>query len=305
MDNKISTVSIIIPTFNRVHTLKRNLLCLEKQTYPSDLIEVVVVDDWSTDTTWQMLERYESKLKLKKTRNPKGEAKKYGYISCQQTGLELAENELLIFLDDDLLAEEHLVEEHVKTHNFWLSKGEEIICRGWRTEQFTIDELAKYDIEEDKLYNSKLRYYIDNSDDIHPGMCIGNNFSILRKNALAVGGFGIDEYRYGQDGRIPYKCKSILKMRIVANVKAFGSHIPLPEDADGVRAGKKYEVIERTPINRIKCLLELMERYAMYGNHNKISPLIKEAEQVIDTYFAGNHNLKNNVLAVASLLMKK
>ena len=38
-------VSIIIPSFNDTDELKKCIDCLEKQTYPLDKIEVIIVDN--------------------------------------------------------------------------------------------------------------------------------------------------------------------------------------------------------------------------------------------------------------------
>ncbi len=47
-------VSTVIPTYNQAHFLKEAIESVLKQTYPN--IEVVVVDDGSTDDTLKILE---------------------------------------------------------------------------------------------------------------------------------------------------------------------------------------------------------------------------------------------------------
>src|SRR5690242_19491312 len=43
--------SVIIPAYNAVRTLPATLTALRAQTYPADRLEVIVVDDGSTDAT--------------------------------------------------------------------------------------------------------------------------------------------------------------------------------------------------------------------------------------------------------------
>lgn len=52
-------VSIIIPIYNREQTLERCLCSIIRQTYPN--LEIIAVDDGSTDHSRVILERYEKK----------------------------------------------------------------------------------------------------------------------------------------------------------------------------------------------------------------------------------------------------
>jgi glycosyltransferase involved in cell wall biosynthesis len=53
MDNKL--VSILIPTYNREHLIEETVQSALKQTYEN--IEIIIVDNKSTDNTWQVLEQ--------------------------------------------------------------------------------------------------------------------------------------------------------------------------------------------------------------------------------------------------------
>ncbi len=111
-------------------------------------------------------------------------------------------------------------------------------------------------------------------------MCVGNNFSVLRKNALKVGGFGEDLYRRGQDFRIPNKCAKYLGIRLVANVRAFGSHIPSPEDNGGKKGGVNLEKNDRTPEGKLKCLFTLISAYRQENMEDKAMALVRELELI-------------------------
>jgi glycosyltransferase involved in cell wall biosynthesis len=51
-------VSVVIPTFNRAHTLKKALDSVIMQDYRP--IEIIIIDDCSTDETKQLLKNYDS-----------------------------------------------------------------------------------------------------------------------------------------------------------------------------------------------------------------------------------------------------
>lgn len=50
------SVSIIVAARNEARNLPRLLSCLAAQDYPSDLLEIIIVDDRSEDETWSLLE---------------------------------------------------------------------------------------------------------------------------------------------------------------------------------------------------------------------------------------------------------
>ena len=52
----ISQVSVVIPTLNRVHTLRRAIDSVISQTYKAH--SIVVIDDGSTDGTSEMINEY-------------------------------------------------------------------------------------------------------------------------------------------------------------------------------------------------------------------------------------------------------
>ncbi|MDT0649588.1 glycosyltransferase family 2 protein [Autumnicola edwardsiae] len=102
-------VSIIIPTFNRAHTIIETLDCVFNQTHQN--WECIVIDDGSTDGTEQLLKKkifHDSRLSY--IQRPK--SRKKGAASCRNIGLENAAGEFIQFLDsDDIIAENKLEEQ--------------------------------------------------------------------------------------------------------------------------------------------------------------------------------------------------
>jgi hypothetical protein len=85
-------VSVIIPTYNRADTVRRSIDSALEQSYRP--IEVIVVDDGSTDATRNLLEKYGDRIVFTHQKNG-------GPSVARNTGVGLARGEFIAFLDSD------------------------------------------------------------------------------------------------------------------------------------------------------------------------------------------------------------
>lgn len=106
------TVSVVMPTHRKKELLASTLNALCAQTYPHDLIEVVVVDDCSGDDTWEFLRGLDTSFTLV----PVCHEDNRGRATARNTAIRRATGDLAIFLDDDMRADPRLVEAHVHCH---------------------------------------------------------------------------------------------------------------------------------------------------------------------------------------------
>lgn len=118
-------VSVIIPTFNRAHTLKRALDSVFNQSMPAH--EVIVIDDGSTDKTHSLIKNYNAPINYMFQKNK-------GVSSARNAGIKIARNPWLAFLDSDdtwhpkklalqqlaLTQQEHKV---AHTNEVWIRNG--------------------------------------------------------------------------------------------------------------------------------------------------------------------------------------
>lgn len=89
-------ISVIIPTYNRLETLKRCLGSILSQSYEG--LEVIIVDDCSKDATRSYLEGLTLKYSfIKLVFNEEN----YGVNYTRNRGIELATKEYILFLDSD------------------------------------------------------------------------------------------------------------------------------------------------------------------------------------------------------------
>ncbi len=110
-DNNITPdVSIIIPVYNNLAGLVRLLGTCEQLTYPREKLEIIVVNDGSTDATARFLKEYAFDLPLILINQPENQ----GRAVARNTGLDAASGEIVLFIDSDMEVEPDLIEQHVK-----------------------------------------------------------------------------------------------------------------------------------------------------------------------------------------------
>lgn len=106
------TVSIVIPTYNRLARLCRVLDALDAQTYGPERFEVVVVSDGSTDGTEEHLSTAHHRFALVTATQANA-----GPAAARNRGVALARADLVLFIDDDVVAMPTLVAEHLAAHD--------------------------------------------------------------------------------------------------------------------------------------------------------------------------------------------
>ena len=100
-------VSVILCTWNRARLLERALRSLARQTAASERLEIVVVDDGSTDATAGLCERVGRHLPNLKYVSM---GRNLGLAAAGNQGVRTARGEVLLFTDDDCIAREDWVE---------------------------------------------------------------------------------------------------------------------------------------------------------------------------------------------------
>lgn len=125
MNNNFN-ISVIIPTYNRKHTLKRAITSVINQSYKP--IEIIVVDDGSTDGTFEWINSEYPLIKLIQQLNS-------GVSSSRNTGINNAIGNWIALLDSDDEWKVNKLEQQVKsleknldilfchTNEIWVRRG--------------------------------------------------------------------------------------------------------------------------------------------------------------------------------------
>ena len=236
-------VSVITPTYMRKLTLKKVMESLEKQSFPIEKFEMIVVDDGSTDGTIKMLESYQGPLNLVtlSTKLPAGD---YGYLRALNIGILNAAGKYLVFLDSDMVVKSDALENLVHAHHKWEKKGEKVLIRAWWARRrnvikmwFRGDHFSTYTPEKAFKKYPKFRKYCSRNNRLIATDATSAFISIQKIFAVAVDGFPEHAKCYGMDGEFQERLINKLGVRIVFEPEIYAIHGPIRGD---IRA-KKYK----------------------------------------------------------------
>jgi GT2 family glycosyltransferase len=190
----LPTVTVIIPTYNRLPVLRRCLDALGGQRYPTSRMEVIVVADGCSDGT---------AATLRATRQPFDltvlEQENAGAAAARNRGAQAARGELLLFLDDDVIASPNLVAAHAAAH---AGSGERAVVG-----PYPLDPPSRTDYMAQALHGFWARTFREMADPAHRpsfGDLLTGNLSIRGTTFARLGGFdpafpgcGIEDYEFG------------------------------------------------------------------------------------------------------------
>ncbi|MGI9528708.1 MAG: glycosyltransferase [Acidimicrobiia bacterium] len=118
------SVSVVIPYYNRNTELALTLAALAEQTYPSELLEVVVADDGSDDPP-RVSADITDRISVTVVHQ---EHDGFGAPRARNLGVQHARGDLIVFLDSDMIP----VREHIEAHARWHSVAGDAVTVGSR-----------------------------------------------------------------------------------------------------------------------------------------------------------------------------
>lgn len=105
-------ISIIIPSYNRYPQNLLTLYSLQNQTFDSSKMEVIFIDDGSTDETPEIPEQFKPSFSFKYIRNERN----YGRSKARNIGIEKSIGKTIIFLDAEMIVDPDFVQNHYNYH---------------------------------------------------------------------------------------------------------------------------------------------------------------------------------------------
>ena len=199
-------ISIGICTRNRYQTLEQVLLSLRDQTLGNERFEVVLVDDGSTDDTAEMVRRVRAQVDYPLCYLWQPHA---ALATARNTGIRAARGQIMLYIDDDVLAHPRLLEEHLVIHRQY----DRCVCNGW------VNHITEAVRPENPKFTAA---------DISTSFFWTSNVSVKLAHLKEAGCFDEDFKEYGwEDQELGLRLMAIgLSKR--NNYKAIGFHIKKP-----------------------------------------------------------------------------
>ena len=200
-----TTLSVVIPTYNRAGTLESTLDVILAQAAMRKDIEVIVIDDGSTDDTPNILERKRRQWPMLRTQSiPNG-----GAGPARNIGASMAEGDLLLFLGDDTVpCSRDFFAAHIDAHRAYPGLDKAVLGKiTWPADKNFQTNFVMHLIQGDGQQQFGYKF-------MKPWSWYSWQFfytsNISMKRALvsdwAVDGFSSDFYLYGyEDGEFAYR----------------------------------------------------------------------------------------------------
>jgi glycosyltransferase involved in cell wall biosynthesis len=256
------SISVLIPTYQRKEVVRDAVRALGRVRYGGE-VEVVVVVDGSTDGTAAALARVESAFPLRIFEQPNR-----GPANARNRAAAEARGEILLFIDDDMIATPEMLEEHGRSHR----EGADAVVGDFPVELgsrrgFLSESIARQEIwERDELILSPFEVF-------------SGHISVKRSAFEAVGRFD-EEYtangKYGNEDidfgqrllrhgyRIRRNPKAVCYQRSLVGPHEYMRRARSVAEADVQFADKHpelaEELFERRGLGKISRKLELLSR---------------------------------------------
>jgi len=185
MRSKNIRISAIIPTHNRCHYLRDAIISLQRQDFPKDEYEIIVVDNNSTDATPAVVEQCNRSGGKKIIYVPEPAL---GLHNARHAGARRSRGEILAFTDDDAIYDPHWLAGLLRYYDDPL-----VGCVGGKI-------LPLWEVEPPAWVNMLPSGFIsildlgDKPMELeHPGL-YGVNFSIRKEILFRCGGFNPESF---------------------------------------------------------------------------------------------------------------
>lgn len=99
---EVKVISVIVPAYNSAATIELCIRSLQQQTWPAEQVEIIIVDDGSSDQTADLAEAMGVTVLRASHRGP---------AAARNLGVQHARGTIILFTDADCEADQHWIEE--------------------------------------------------------------------------------------------------------------------------------------------------------------------------------------------------
>ena len=224
-DEELPTATVIVAARNENKNIVDCLKSLDKLEYPEGKLEIIIVDDHSTDNTYELTSNFihdKSRFKLIQPAKTIGVVK--GKANAIANAIEIASGEIILTTDADCVVSKNWA----KTLASYFTKDTALVC-GY-TNQFA-DNLFKAMQSVDFVYLLGVAGGTMNLG--KPLSCIGNNMSYRKDIYFEVGGYEKIPFSVTEDFQVLMAMHNLKKYKII-----------YPIDKEGLVTSKAFDNIK-------------------------------------------------------------
>ncbi len=195
-------VSVIVAGRNEEKNIVRCIRSLSKLSYPQELFEVILVNDNSTDKTYELMKESTKDLKIFRVINSRKNSSKNlkGKANAIDSAIEICSGDIILSTDADCEVQSNWIKETVK----YYSEHTGMVC-GFTMMKFGKSLFAKLQCI-DWLY---LLTLASSSTGLNMTLsCVGNNLSFSKKCYRSVGGYESINFSVTEDFALMRKVSS-------------------------------------------------------------------------------------------------
>jgi glycosyltransferase involved in cell wall biosynthesis len=187
-------VSVVVPTYNRVRQLPGAIDSILGQTYRN--LEVIIVDDGSTDDTQQMLRGYGERIRVITQQNA-------GPAIARNRGIAVARGEIIAFLDSDDQWLPTKLERQVRSLE---AAGPEVTCSLCNcTVLYANGETTSTFAIADTMPNCPTGMWLNPVEVLLNRFVMFNQAVAIRREVLERVGYFDESLRFGEDYELPFR----------------------------------------------------------------------------------------------------
>ncbi len=235
-DSELPSATVIVAARNEEHNIIRCLKSLDELEYPDDKLEIVLVNDKSTDKTGDIIQDYiKNKPRFKYLVSGKEIGCLKGKTNALANGLEIATGKVILTTDADC----SVPSTWAKTITSYYTNGVAMV-NGFTGQKFNTVFAGMQNL--DFLYLQTAGSATINMN--FPITCIGNNMSYLKQVYDEVGGYQNLTFSVTEDFNLLKAIKRLRKYKIIfpMNINSFVESLPCPDWKSLYRQKKRWIV---------------------------------------------------------------
>lgn len=234
--NSNLSATVVVAARNEEDNIEKCLQSLDLIDYPENLLEIIIVDDRSTDRTGEIVDDYiKDKPKFKKIVTKKEIGRLRGKTNALANAIEIAKGDVIFTTDADCSVKPTWVKSTVKYYT-----GNVAAVNGYTTQE-------AYNCYSGMQALDFIYLLTVAAGTINIGMpisCMGNNMSFLKKAYFEVGGYQNLPFSVTEDFNLIYAIYKLKKYKIILplNPESLVTSAPVKDYKTLIKQKKRWGV---------------------------------------------------------------